>query len=97
MTVKTEQYNPGSFRDPRGFLYFKDGIIYRQVNNVYSRNYDHLIDSAKYKKLTSEKFLVQHSEVNTKGPEPEKAYKIIRTEKIKYSKRLLYLMKKKEN
>jgi hypothetical protein len=34
-----------SFRDPSGFLFFKDGILYRQVNNTYQKHYDHMIES----------------------------------------------------
>ncbi len=84
MTRKTKQYISGSFRDPSGFLYHKDGVIYRQVNNVYMDNYDHLINSGLYKILTSRKLLIQHKEVDAKGPEPEKAYKIIKPDPIPF-------------
>jgi len=42
---------PGSFRDPSGFLFQQDGVIYRQVNLVYKDDYDHLMDSGLYRRL----------------------------------------------
>jgi len=84
VTRTTEQYIPGSFRDPSGFLYRKDGILYRQVNNYYRDNYDHLINSGLYETLTSKKLLIKHEEVKTEAPEAEKAYKIIRPDMIPF-------------
>ena len=84
MARTTEQYIPGSFRDPSGFLYNKDGILYRQINNYYRDNYDHLMNSGLHETLTSKKLLIQHEEVETEAPEPEKAYKIIRPDPIPF-------------
>ena len=36
---------PGSFRDPNGFLFNRDGILYRQVNQQYGSTFDRLIGS----------------------------------------------------
>ena len=33
----------GSFRDPSGFLFARDGVLYRQVNHVYREHYDRLM------------------------------------------------------
>jgi len=34
-----------SFRDPSGFLFKRDGVLYRQVNTSYRKAYDYLMSS----------------------------------------------------
>ncbi|MDY0027420.1 MAG: hypothetical protein RBR58_00245 [Candidatus Humimicrobiaceae bacterium] len=82
MMGKTKEYVPGSFRDPCGFLFYRNNIIYRQVNNTYRENYDHLISSGLYDELVRSKLLIPHEEVNIKAPEAEKSYKVIKPEPI---------------
>ena len=41
-----------SFRDPSGFLFTRDGILYRQVNTLYQENYTRLMTSGLYEQLT---------------------------------------------
>ncbi len=52
-----------SFRDPDGFLYFKGGKLYRQVNYSSQENYTKLIDSGLYQRLVRESLLIPHEEV----------------------------------
>jgi len=40
-----------SFRDPSGFVFQRDGIIYRQVNHSYKADYDRLMASGLYQGL----------------------------------------------
>jgi len=54
----------GSFRDPSGFVFFKEGVCYRQINLVYKENYDLLLESGLYAKLTSEGLLLSHEKVD---------------------------------
>jgi hypothetical protein len=54
------------------------------VNNIYKDNYDHLINSGLYKKLIDSQLLIPHEEVDIQGPEPEKAYKIIKPEMVPF-------------
>ncbi len=73
-----------SYRDPSGFLFYRDNFIYRQVNRLYKENYDHLIDSGLYKTLVDTELLIPHEEVNVNFAEPDKGYKIIKPEKIPF-------------
>jgi len=73
-----------SFRDPSGFIFHKDGILYRQINESYKENYDHLINSELYDELVSNDLLIPHKEVIESPPLPEKAYKVIQPEKISF-------------
>ncbi|MGA2670029.1 MAG: SAM-dependent methyltransferase [Dehalococcoidia bacterium] len=75
---------PASFRDPSGFLFQQDGLIYRQVNLVYKDDYDHLTSSGLYQALVDDNLLIPHEEVSTEPPLPELAYKIIKPEMIPF-------------
>jgi len=55
---------PGSFRDPSGFLFRRDGRLYRQVNESYRSDYDRLMESGLYRDLTEEGLLVPHDETS---------------------------------
>jgi len=72
------EYAPGSFRDPNGYLFYKNGSIYRQINNIYKDNYNHLMNSGLYEKLIESQLLIPHEEVDLQSPEPDNVYKIIK-------------------
>lgn len=80
----TNRIIPSSFRDPSGFLFYRDGLIYRQVNKFYKENYDHLVNSGLYEALVDAKLLIPHEEVGIESIEPESAYKVIRPELIPF-------------
>ncbi len=74
---------PSSFRDPSGFVFSHEGVIYRQINLSYQPAYDQLMQSGLYKTLTQNQWLIPHREVS----EPKtslSAYKIIRPESIPF-------------
>jgi len=74
----------GSFRDPCGFIFHHGGSIYRQINFNYKGNYDLLISSNLYDVLVTAKLLIPHDEVDLNSPYLERAYKIIKPEKIPF-------------
>jgi hypothetical protein len=73
-----------SFRDPSGFLFTRDGNIYRQVNQSYVEEYRRLMESGLYEKLVKARFLVPHTEVDIPAPDPSIGYKIIQPERIPF-------------
>ncbi|RME86740.1 MAG: SAM-dependent methyltransferase [Anaerolineae bacterium] len=73
-----------SFRDPSGFLFIRDGILYRQVNRAYARDYDRLMESGLYERLVKAGFLVPHTEVDVEPMDASRAYKVIRPERIPF-------------
>ena len=75
---------PGSFRDPSGFLFQQDGVIYRQVNLAYKDDYDHLMDSGLYQTLVDDNLLIPHGEVGIEPLVSELAYKVIKPEPIPF-------------
>jgi hypothetical protein len=74
---ETHTKNAASFRDPSGFVFLRDGVIYRQVNRVYQNNYDHFIRSGLWDKLVEDGLLIAHSEVELEQSATGTAYKVI--------------------
>ncbi|HNX45892.1 MAG TPA: hypothetical protein PKK90_04180 [Anaerolineaceae bacterium] len=73
----------GSFRDPSGFMFRHEGILYRQVNLHYRQEYDLLMASGLYEQLTKSRALIPHTEESTDlAPVPENAYKVIRPQTV---------------
>ena len=67
-----------SFRDPSGFVFYRDGSLYRQVNAIYKEDYCHLMDSGLYQALVDSDLLIPHQEItDLTPPNPENSYKII--------------------
>ncbi len=75
---------PSSFRDPSGFVFTREGEIFRQVNQVYREHYDFLMGSGLYEALVDSGLLIRHDEVES-GPAGQfDAYKILRPEPIPF-------------
>ena len=68
---------PGSFRDPSGFLFVRDGVVLRQVNSVYRKSYDLLMSSGFYDAAVERGLLISHEEIDA-GSAAGTAYKILR-------------------
>lgn len=76
--------DPGSFRDPSGFIFYQNNNLYRQINLSYRKEYDLLISSGLYQKLVDKKLLIPHQEVKIKTLKPATAYKVIQPEKVNF-------------
>lgn len=77
MTTKNEALLGASFRDPSGFMFRREGQLYRQVNRSYQSDYDQLMSSGLYENLTKDRLLIPHHEVNIDPELPELAYKTL--------------------
>lgn len=71
-----------SFRDPSGFLFWQDGVLYRQVNQTYQPHYDHLMQSGLYQHLVKDGLLIPHQEVQTAVSPP--AYRILQPDLVPF-------------
>ncbi|MCB9799985.1 MAG: SAM-dependent methyltransferase [Candidatus Omnitrophica bacterium] len=74
----------GSFRDPSGFLFFEDQVLYRQVNLSYKEHYRHLMDSGLYAALIERGLLIPHDESSVKPRVGEQAYLVLAPEKVDF-------------
>jgi hypothetical protein len=54
---------PSSFRDPSGFMFGKEGVLYRQVNICYKEHFEKF-RSVLYPVLAEKKLLVRHVEIS---------------------------------
>lgn len=80
----TSAADASSFRDPDGFVFARDGVVYRQVNKSHRERYDHLLASGLYEALVGAGLLVAHEEVDADlAPEPP-AYKVLRPEPVPF-------------
>jgi hypothetical protein len=75
---------PGSFRDPSGVVFLKDGTVYRQINHAYEEDYDHLMTSGLYEKLVQDGLLIPHTRMGLEYAISEDAYQVIRPEQIPF-------------
>ena len=73
-----------SFRDPSGFLFSREGVLYRQVNRKYEQEYARLMESGLYDKLVKAGLLIPHVEVDQAPAESEFVHKIIQPERVPF-------------
>ena len=74
----------GSFRDPSGFVFEREGVLYRQVNSSYRENYDRLMQSGLYDKLAREGLLVAHQETGLHHAAAPGAYKVLQPSRVPF-------------
>jgi hypothetical protein len=88
MTMTTIQSSKrqlsASFRDPSGFLFSREGVLYRQINRKYEQEYSRLMGSGLYEKLVKAGLLVAHVEADDIQAESEPSHKIIRPERVPF-------------
>ena len=58
-----------SFRDPSGYIYYKDNKVIRNVNKIYFKEYEHLMNSGLYNELIKNKYLIEHKEIKNTNDE----------------------------
>jgi ribosomal protein L11 methylase PrmA len=84
MVATQDHRSVGSFRDPGGFVFQRDGVLYRQVNRSSRADYDLMMDSGFYRALVEEGRLIAHEEADVAPQDPEPSYKVLRPEPIPF-------------
>ncbi len=77
-------HSRASFRDPSGFLFNHDEVLYRQVNRSYQSDYEKLIASGLYDELSEAGLLLKHAEASGELARTDEAYKIIVPEQLAF-------------
>ena len=75
---------PGSFRDPSGFLFTRNGTLYRQINQRYRDDYERLMRSGLYDALVADGRLIPHEEVTVAPARAERALCVIQPEPVPF-------------
>lgn len=55
--------HPSSYRDPSGFIFSQNEVLYRQVNKVFASHFDLFISSGCYQKLVDKQLLIPHKQL----------------------------------
>lgn len=73
-----------SFRDPSGFMFKREGQLFRQVNLHYQTAYDKLMSGGLYDDLVKAGMLVSHTDSPETPAIPELAYKILQPQVVPF-------------
>ncbi|MCK5686843.1 SAM-dependent methyltransferase [bacterium] len=73
---------PGSFRDPSGFIFKTQGLIFRQINMIYASEYSLLMQSGLYEDLTTRGMLIRHEELDAPIADKQSHWKTLCPEQI---------------
>ena len=76
--------HPASFKDPAGYVFEAGGSVLRQVNKVYAGQYQLLMQSGLYTRLTTEKKLLLHSELSENITGDEEWYTTLLPEQLSF-------------
>lgn len=82
--MSNDQILPSSFRDPSGFIFSQDDILYRQINHSYAASYDKLQQSGLYDALLKDQLLIPHEEADLSLALSDSAYKVIKPTAVEY-------------
>jgi SAM-dependent methyltransferase len=80
----SDRRQPASFRDPSGYLFTHEGVLYRQVNRAYAAEYQHLMQSGLYAGLVKDGLLIPHQEVDVEPDDPKLAHVILQPERVDF-------------
>ena len=77
--------DPGSFRDPSGFVFRRDGIIYRQIDRPYADDWAAVRAAGLLDRLIARGALIAHDEVALElAADPSTAVAVIRPEPLEF-------------
>ncbi len=81
MIRKTDGLEAGSFRDPKGWVFRRDSVVYRHVTDAARDDYSRLMESGLYENLVKADLLIPHEEqpVADSG-----AWKILKPDEIEF-------------
>ena len=77
-------HHPSSYRDPSGFIFEKNGILYRQVNKVFKEHFDFFIASGCYEKLVKKNWLIPHKTISQNLTGDDQWYETLQPEKLSF-------------
>jgi ribosomal protein L11 methylase PrmA len=76
--------SPASFRDPSGFIFLRNRRIHRAVGYSYKKDYEFLISSGLYNRLTADNLLIKHQEIDHSELNSPDIYKVLQPTHIKF-------------
>jgi len=67
--MQTEQRVLGSFKDPSGYVFQKDGKLFRRIEKCYLDTYRQVRDSGLFQELMQKRLMIEHDEIFEQGGE----------------------------
>jgi len=77
-------HHPSSYRDPSGFIFEKEGILYRQVNISFKENFDLFIQSGLYEHFVEKNLIISHHQIIENLTGKSNYYTTLKPEKISF-------------
>lgn len=77
--------DPGSFRDPSGFVFRRDGVLYRQVNEVFADDWRAAVDAGILQRWQERGLLVGHEAADLAlAEDPDRALAVLRPDPVAF-------------
>jgi ribosomal protein L11 methylase PrmA len=73
-----------SFRDPSGFVFTRNGTLYRQINRVFAEEFDACTSSGLYDALMGERLLVPHRTADRALAPTDEAHAVIEPDRVPF-------------
>jgi hypothetical protein len=77
-------HHPSSYRDPSGFIFESNVVLYRQVNISFKENFNLFIESGCYEHLVKKELLIPHERIQENLTGSDEYYRTIKPEKIEF-------------
>jgi ribosomal protein L11 methylase PrmA len=84
MSKTNRKQESSSFRDPSGFIFTEDGILYRQINKIGLDDYFTLMESGLYQDLIQADLIISHEEITKYQSDSPPDHLIIKPEKVDF-------------
>lgn len=81
---QTAATHRASFRDPAGYVFTSDGVLYRQIHDIARKDYEHFVTSGLYDRLVASGDLVRHEEVDRALSPDGLAFRVIRPARVPF-------------
>jgi hypothetical protein len=76
--------DPASFRDPAGFVYRRDGTLYRQIHESHAEEWLNFKTSGLHDRLVERRWLIRHEEAEAEHAYDDRAWRVLRPELIPF-------------
>ena len=76
--------DPGSFRDPAGFVFRRAGTLYRQVNQSYASTFEQLEKAGFLRALQDDGLLIAHDRLGAEAASTPDAFAVLQPDLIPF-------------
>lgn len=83
MIDKKAQAEPGSFRDPAGYVFYRGSGVYRQINRAFKDDFELFLRSKLYNKLLAQELITSFKKVDAGFISPG-GYKVVECERLPF-------------